>query len=339
MPVQTDNDISQLVERMSIGGSKVVAGVGKGVKLLGKLGKNLLQRGGSEGGADPGLSRGASSVAGSAPSQGAMLTTVVSSSAAAPLGDEDMAVGGPGGAGGDGRGGGILAIVVTTDCRVWVGHKGGRIDCYSSAGQLVWSKECAGSILSMCSVAQRIWVGFADGMLRCAQTCVGRQVEFIITWAHVYAGSPALSAASWTARATASRCSVPTQPASSAWRRPVCGCTPWVPMAASEAGVLPLPTQPTRMSCECSAVNGGCTACAVLASCTALSRPPQGAVGRAGDRDVQPRVGQGAGCHMERGGEQAWLLILILPLAQRDGVWEPGGGGGAPGDRNGQQQR
>ena len=171
---------------MSIGGSKVVAGVGKGVKLLGKLGKNLLQRGGGEGSADPGSARGPP--AGGA-SQGAMLT-VVSSSMPPPVGDEDM--GGVASTMGDNRTGGILAIVVSPDSRVWVGHKGGRIDCYTSAGQLVWSKECAGSILSMCSVAQHIWVGFADGMLRCVGACAAAGAQLCAMATHTPAPPPLL---------------------------------------------------------------------------------------------------------------------------------------------------
>jgi hypothetical protein len=38
---QTDNNINELMERVSIGGSKALQGAGKAVKLLGKLARGL----------------------------------------------------------------------------------------------------------------------------------------------------------------------------------------------------------------------------------------------------------------------------------------------------------
>lgn len=57
--LQTDNNINELMERVSIGSSKVVQGAGRAVKLLGKLARGL-GGGGGGGGAGGGSSSGSS---------------------------------------------------------------------------------------------------------------------------------------------------------------------------------------------------------------------------------------------------------------------------------------
>ncbi|KAL4853623.1 Type II inositol polyphosphate 5-phosphatase 15 [Chlorella vulgaris] len=146
---QTDNNINELMERVSIGGSKALQGAGKAVKLLGKLARGL---GGSSAPTDipkptPNRALSSSSLGGGSGLAGSMP-------------DEDLACPPAAASVGD-----IVAVVTPPSGGVWVAHKGGMMDRYSAAGQRQGSDDCGPSITAVACVGQRVWVGFADGMI------------------------------------------------------------------------------------------------------------------------------------------------------------------------------
>ena len=62
--------------------------------------------------------------------------------------------------------GGIVGLVsLPTGC-MWVLHKSGTVDRYTSAGRRLGSGECGASVTAAACVGQRVWLGFADGMIR-----------------------------------------------------------------------------------------------------------------------------------------------------------------------------
>lgn len=233
-PLQTDNNINELMERVSIGGSRVVQGAGKAVKLLGKLARGL---GGTPAAAEPpprtsavsaasmagrqlssslgsgplvagaavaaGEARGVElgqcklgwckaadcrlwpcpglprvpGAAAAAKAQGrasCSRATAAGRHAAAVLpsspssfacvsrtADEELTA-----PGADGSVGGIVDLLVPPDGSVWVAHKCGTVDRYTSAGRRLGSSECGASLTAAACVGQRVWLGFSDGMIR-----------------------------------------------------------------------------------------------------------------------------------------------------------------------------
>lgn len=205
--LQTDNNINELMERVSIGGSKVVQGAGKAVKLLGKLARGLggsapapaadapkpsanrapssssLAGAGSVPGPLTGAWRGAArqllaralAPVWGRPGQGqapACLPTPCCSTAclppwrgacrACPAAADDEA-GYPHVSGMVGE---IVTLVAPPGGGVWVAHKCGIVDRYTAAGQRLGSTDCGPAITAASCVGQRVWVGFADGMIR-----------------------------------------------------------------------------------------------------------------------------------------------------------------------------
>ena len=67
--------------------------------------------------------------------------------------------------------GGIVGLVSLPGGSMWVLHKCGTVDRYTSAGRRLGCDECGASVTAAACVGQRVWVGFADGMIRQATCC------------------------------------------------------------------------------------------------------------------------------------------------------------------------
>ena len=193
------------MERVSIGGSKVVQGAGRAVKLLGKLlggggkgdGGGERERASSAEAPNAAVAARASSYAGMSLAGSAALPVAgAQAGLAAPAGwpvclpslrhwrppawrlialpppglracaDDDTS---SERAEGGSSLGSIVALLAPPDGSVWVAHKGGTVDRYTAAGRRLGSEECGASVTAAACVGQRVWVGFSDGMIRCGR--------------------------------------------------------------------------------------------------------------------------------------------------------------------------
>ncbi|KAL4426187.1 hypothetical protein ABPG77_007469 [Micractinium sp. CCAP 211/92] len=155
---QTDNNINELMERVSIGGSRVVQGAGKAVKLLGKLARGL---GGAPAAAEAPRPAGASAASLAGRQLSSSLGSGPLAMAAAGAAADDEAAG----AAPEVSVSGIIDLLVPPDGSVWVAHKCGTVDRYTSAGRRLGTSECGASLTAAACVGQRVWLGFSDGML------------------------------------------------------------------------------------------------------------------------------------------------------------------------------
>lgn len=64
--------------------------------------------------------------------------------------------------------GSIVAVLAPPTGGVWVAHKGGAIDRYTASGRRLGAEEAGASVTAAACVGQRVWLGFSDGMVRCA---------------------------------------------------------------------------------------------------------------------------------------------------------------------------
>jgi hypothetical protein len=69
--------------------------------------------------------------------------------------------------------GDLVALAAPPSGGIWVAHKCGAVDRYSNSAQRVGSTDCGPMITAMACVGRRIWVGFADGMIRWAEEGAG----------------------------------------------------------------------------------------------------------------------------------------------------------------------
>ena len=65
-----------------------------------------------------------------------------------------------------------MGLVSLPSGGMWVLHKCGTVDRYTSAGRRLGCDECGASVTAAACVGQRVWVGFADGMIRQATAVV-----------------------------------------------------------------------------------------------------------------------------------------------------------------------
>lgn len=85
---------------------------------------------------------------------------------------------------------GIIDLLVPPDGSVWVAHKCGTVDRYTSAGRRLGTSECGASLTAAACVGQRVWLGFSDGMIRCVCVCVWACVFGRVFWVGVLGGGP-----------------------------------------------------------------------------------------------------------------------------------------------------
>ena len=57
-------------------------------------------------------------------------------------------------------------MVAPADGTVWVAHKCGLVDRYTSAGRRLSSEECGVAVTAAACVGLHVWVGCADGVIR-----------------------------------------------------------------------------------------------------------------------------------------------------------------------------
>ncbi|GAB4822767.1 hypothetical protein N2152v2_009813 [Parachlorella kessleri] len=145
--LQTDKSMNELVERVSMNSTKALQGAGKAMRFIGKFGTKVARNlGGAE--------------RDSVVSKSGNYSTVLDAEQSAAGGSMNKSQ-----SFSEDRFGRICAVITTHDNHVWVGYNKGRLDKFTAAGRLVWSKEFSGCLATMCSVGQHVWVGFANGML------------------------------------------------------------------------------------------------------------------------------------------------------------------------------
>ena len=152
---QTDTGVSELMERMSIGGSKVVQGAGKAVKFIGKLARKL---GSSDSDTQAALAPG---WALRAPSSSSLQAAAEEDLQAGPGQQQQQLAPVPA----EQPSSGVQAVVAAPDGHIWLAYKRGRVERLTFAGRLVWAREFGTPIQTLCAVGQRVWVGFADGVV------------------------------------------------------------------------------------------------------------------------------------------------------------------------------
>lgn len=173
---QSDKGMAEFAERLSAGGQTVVQGAGKAVKFMSKLGQKLaqnIQGGGKEKEKDRSVSgstrsSGAANTSGDYYSQSGMIQQQVQQGGYQAGGvsvDDPPSAGTEAPIPGVPNAGTIQSIVATLDNKVWVVYKRGRIEQYSSAGQLLGVKDLGNKIQVAAAVGRRVWVAFTNGWL------------------------------------------------------------------------------------------------------------------------------------------------------------------------------